>query len=92
MKSTEGHRSTAAWNVYLWLSNDDTLNGAAKFSVNEAIRKRSTLKSDFMRRRKIMPLAAGILLELIPARTPDGHRYTLKNIALALAAIFPDTV
>lgn len=87
MKSHEGHRSIAAWSVYVWLTNDQTLNGAAKFAIGQAIERRSKLKSEFMRRRRLAPLAAEILMELIPARTPDGHRYTRLAVAAALQAI-----
>lgn len=90
MKPHNGHRSISAWSVSLWLMNDETLYGACKFAVSQAIERRAKLKSEFLRKRKLAPLAATILLPLLPARTPDGHRYTHLNVSLALEGLIDE--
>jgi hypothetical protein len=74
----------------MWITNDETLNGAAVFAIKQAILKRDKLKSEFMRRRvRVEEIAAVILMDLIPSRTPDGQRYTVKNLSLALKSLVP---
>lgn len=91
MKPTNGHRSYAAWNITLWLSNDETLYSACMYAVKQAEIKRDKLKSDFMRRRfSIARYAAQVVLPLLPTKTPDGQRYTALNVSLAIEAMISD--
>ena len=69
MKEYNGHRSWNCWNVSLWLNNDDYLY---------------TLAYDF---KHNMPInkAVNRLIEYLPARTPDGAKYTKLAVKLAIA-------
>lgn len=71
MAEYNGHRSRAAWNVSLWINNDESLYRWAR-----------ELRQKHSARR-----AARIMLESLPARTPDGYRYTVTSIAEAIADI-----
>lgn len=68
MKPYNGHRSYNAWQVSLWLSNDESLYRRAMELVKRYGRSR----------------AASKLLEELPAKTPDGAPYCLTNLRLAL--------
>lgn len=68
MKPYNGHRSYNAWNVSLWLSNDESL-----------YRRAMELVMLYGRAR-----AANKLLEELPAKTPDGAPYGITNLRLAL--------
>lgn len=69
MKAYNGHRSWAAWNVNLWLNNDERLYGQAASLV------RIYGKTQ----------AARILARaLFGKKTPDGAKYNYTNIRLAL--------
>lgn len=68
MKSYNGHRSYNAWNVSLWLSNDESLYRRAVELVKRYGRSRAAYK----------------LLEELPAKTPDGAPYCITNLRLAL--------
>jgi len=68
-KSYNGHESYNAWNVALWLYNDDGLYRLAQGCVNQA---------------RTLDEAAGDLLSLLPDKTPDGVRFTYHTVRLAL--------
>ena len=68
MKPYNGHRSWNAWNVSLWLSNDESLYRMAMELVRRYGRAR----------------AAARLLEELPPKTPDGAPYSLTTLRLAL--------
>lgn len=88
MKTTNGHRSQAAFNVYVWISNDPTLYGAAMAALKQGEAYRASLTSNFLKRRPVYYYAAPILLRLLPNRTPDHKtRYTVLNLREALKAI-----
>jgi hypothetical protein len=66
-----GHRSWNAWNVSLWLNNDEGLYG---------------LMQDAIKRHKPKARAARHLTrELEGRRTPDGGRYNFTTILAAMA-------
>jgi len=71
--SYEGHRSRNAWNVSLWIGNDEGLYETAK----ECIR---TMKN--------RDDAAAAMLEILHdmgiTRTPDGSPYTKTSIREAM--------
>ena len=73
-KPYNGHRSWNAWNVALWIGNDEGL-------YREALRcTRVALTRDH---------AARMFLRVIGdnARTPDGARYNLTCVREALAGL-----
>jgi hypothetical protein len=70
--SYNGHKSHAAWNVSLWINNDEPLYRLAK---------------DCVRRSSNRQEAAEMILSSLPEKTPDGVKYTVTNIRLALRGI-----
>ena len=71
MTPHNGHRSKAAWNVSLWIRNDEGLYRLAL----DCVSSRKTL-GDAARR---------FTASVGTAYTPDGFRYSLLNVRLALA-------
>ena len=69
MKPYNGHRSWNAWNVSLWVNNDEYIYSRAV----ELKRKLGAYRA-----------ATGLLREL-PARTPDGAQYNHFALRLAIA-------
>lgn len=84
IKPHNGHRSHAAYHINLWLSNDPELYALARIAIVKAKDHRDSLKSEFLKRRKLSHFAAPILLNLLPPRTPDGHRYSVMALKAAL--------
>ena len=72
MAKCNGHPSWAAWNVTLWLSNDE---GLYTFAL-AALRTTNSVQQ-----------AARRMLEELPKRTPDGAVYTQSNLRYALNCI-----
>lgn len=78
-KEYNGHPSWAAWNVALWIGNDEGLYHHALDCI-----KRS---------RTISRAAALMAVELDSCgirSTPDGARYSLRSLRLALAGLKGD--
>lgn len=70
-----GHKSRAAWNVALWIANDEGLYRTALDCIRRA------------RGRGGRDAAARDLLAMLPERTPDGFRYTLTSVRAALVGL-----
>ena len=69
-KPYNGHKSWNAWNVALWLNNDEGLY---------------RMMQDAIARHKTRAKAARVLLaELEGQRTPDGGRYNFTTIRAAM--------
>lgn len=72
MKPYNGYRSWNAWNVSLWLNNDEPLYRTMVDCVRTSKNKRR---------------AAYKLQAMLDARTPDGARYTITAIIGAMEGI-----
>ena len=68
-----GHPSRAAWNVSLWINNDESLYDLARRCVMVTKTRRQ---------------AAERMLSILTSRgiekTPDGYRYSITNIRNAM--------
>jgi hypothetical protein len=73
MKEYNGHRSWNAWNVSLWLNNDEGLYNLCM----EALKECGSVKKATYR----------VLNYLEGERTPDGAIYTPLAVKLALASM-----
>ena len=87
MKPYNGHRSWGAWNVSLWITNDDFLYQTAMNCLKVALLKRQTSKSLFIQRKSLGRLAARDMMKYLPPKTPDGARYTELAVRLALDSL-----
>ena len=66
MKTYNGHRSWNAWNVALWINNDESL-------YNHALDCLSTSKGNTRR-------ATRKFLNTVDSKTPDGARYNYLSV------------
>ena len=73
MAKYNGHESYAAWNVSLWIGNDEGLYRLAKSCI---------------RRGRTLARGAELLFaELEGSSTPDGVRYSKHTVRLALSGL-----
>lgn len=72
MSKYNGHSNYNAWNVSLWINNDEHLYSMAKW---------------MMRIAKDKDDAARRLCDLLPETTPDGVKFTVTNIRKALVGM-----
>jgi len=68
-KPYNGHRSWNAWNVSLWLNNDEGLYRLCQYYVKECGRKE----------------AVRHILWHLPQKTPDGAAYNALSVKLAIS-------
>lgn len=73
MATFNGHKSWAAWNVSLWINNDESLYNIARGWV-----RRSATKDEAATRMLADLKDAGI------TQTPDGATYTVTSIRAAM--------
>ena len=71
MPKYNGHRSWNAWNVSLWVNNDEYIYFKAR---------------DLVKRYGINR-AVNMLLETLPSRTPDGGKYNKTCLTEAIRDI-----
>ena len=81
MKNYNGHRSWNAWNVSLWINNDEAMYNAARATVDE-FRNRMPEATN----NKVYLKAARELYQngLWNEKTPDGANYNILCVKLAL--------
>jgi hypothetical protein len=73
MAKYNGHRSWNAWNVALWIGNDEGLYNCA---------------IDCIRRRRTLRGAAVLFMQFVSGeKTPDGAVYNLTCVREALAGL-----
>ena len=76
MESYNGHRSWAAWNVSLWLNNDEGLYRDMRYCIKVSVSRKR---------------AAGLMLHMLKEVgqqcTPDGARYTVTSIMEAMRGL-----
>lgn len=68
MKAYNGHRSWNAWNVSLWVNNDEEIYRLATSFV----------------RKFGAGVASRLMMKALPTHTPDGARYNQLCLRLAL--------
>ncbi len=73
MAEYNGHPSKAAWNVSLWINNDEGLYNLAR----ESVRVTKT-------RRQAAERMLSILHSYGIKKTPDGYKYTITSIINAM--------
>jgi hypothetical protein len=74
MQTYNGHRSWNAWNVSLWINNDENL-------YNYACNTVKSVKGNIARAARIM------FQDLRGSKTPDGAKYSLLAIREAIRDI-----
>lgn len=67
--SYNGHKNWNHWNVSLWINNDAGLYRTARDGVLTASNRTE---------------AAKMLLNMLPAKTPDGAPYSVSSIRAAM--------
>lgn len=72
MPTYNGHPSYNAWNVALWIANDEPLY---------------RLALQLMKRSGPLELAARAFMACAPSHTPDGVPYTKTNVLRAMLGL-----
>lgn len=72
MPKYSGHDSYNAWNISLWLNNDEHLYNMCRWMLRIANDRNDAAKR---------------LFDLLPEKTPDGVKYTVTNIRKALVGM-----
>ena len=83
MTEYNGHRSWNAWNVSLWISNDEPLYRFA-MSCIDAARKNPRCRNILTgATRRFMHVHGG-------SKTPDGARFTALSVRLCIESFLED--
>lgn len=70
-----GHKNWNHWNVALWIGNDEGLYRLALDCIGQA------------RGRGAAGIATRMMLDSLPATTPDGAYYTFSSVRAALVGL-----
>lgn len=87
MKTYNGHRSWNAWNVCLWIGNDEPLYRCAMDCITEA---RRVCKVGIATARMASRAARYFMAIYGNSRTPDGARYNHLSVKLCLQGFIED--
>ena len=71
MPKHNGHKNWNHWNVSLWINNEEPL-----YRIACDLRKNHSAQE-----------AARLMLDYLPARTPDGAPYSLASVRAAMVGI-----
>lgn len=74
MKAYNGHRSYNAWNISLWICNEEGIYSFALDCLKRAKGKSGMAAKYFMQ-------------DFAGTKTPDGVLYTFTNVKLALTGL-----
>ena len=74
--SYNGHTSYNAWNISLWINNDESLYNMARDYISMAANKEIAAQA-----------MTNVLSEMGTAYTPDGVPYTKTNIRKAMVGM-----
>ena len=77
-KPYNGHPSWNAWNVALWISNDEGLYLYALECINNC---RKEGRASYHRAAKLFINGSGLVC------TPDGAKYSINSVKLALQGL-----
>ena len=83
MAKYNGHRSWNAWNVALWIGNDE---GLYRFAL-DCIRAAKEYKRVKRTPERCAVVAAHIMMRGLPATTPDGAKYNVTCVKEALQGL-----
>ena len=83
MKAYNGHRSWNAWNVSLWINNDEITYKFARHLMVNLSRQPCFIKNRGIKTRGINH-AIKVMQILLPLKTPDGADYNKLSIKLVL--------
>lgn len=73
-----GHSSWNAWNVALWIGNDESSYRHGLDCIKAARRESS---------RRVYSRAAEMMRQYLPEKTPDGAVYSFASVRHALAGL-----
>lgn len=69
MSEYNGHESWTTWNVNLWLNNEEHYYRLMKCCIRATRNRKEAAKE---------------MLEYLPEKTPDGAKYSVHNVMLAM--------
>jgi len=98
MKSYNGHRNYNAWNIALWIDNDETIylfaleclkrpviSKAQRLSLADVL---NNPRDEIVGRKPSLFIATNRFMRSYGGdKTPDGVPYTRLNVSLALAGL-----
>ena len=85
MKTYNGHRSWNAWNVALWINNNEPLYRFAKECIKESRRIATKLTTSHRTTPFLAARAAKLFMNSFPgSKTPDGAKYNNLSVKLCL--------
>lgn len=96
MKEYQGHRSWNAWNVSLWICNDEPLYRFAMECIGWARKWAKTVRSGYWRNKehknsRIIRRAVNVFMKYYQQeKTPDGAKYNYLSVRLCLDGLLAD--